>query len=71
MKNFFDRSFFFNMIFFWLFMATILMLIDWKNDVHQFETEAIISYYSVWLLGGFLYAVFNKLLKKVFVRKKS
>lgn len=68
--GFFNRSFWFNLVFFWLFMATILMLIDWRNGIHAFEAYRILDYYLIWLLGGFIYASLNQLLKRWFIRKK-
>jgi hypothetical protein len=56
------RYYIYQGLFFWIFMASLLMFIDWKNGLHNFEFHIVLKYYSLWLAGAILYVALNYLL---------
>lgn len=57
-------------LFFWIFMASLLMLIDWKNGLHNFELQSVLKYYSLWLAGAVLYVTLNYLFLRWLANRK-
>ena len=70
MAKFVDRKFIYLGLFYGIFMALLMMMIDWKNGVHHFESDAVMRYFALWLFGGVIFATLYKLLHGWFNRKK-
>lgn len=64
------RYYIYQGLFFWIFMASILTLIDWKNGIHNFELPIVLRYYALWLGGAVIYVTLNYLFLRWLANRK-
>lgn len=64
LKHIFNRRILFRSVFFGVFMATILLLIDWKNGIIEFSFSSLVNHLLIWLAAGYFIALIQELIER-------
>ena len=64
LKQIFNRRILFRSVFFGVFTATILLLIDWKNGLIEFSFSSLVNYLLIWLAAGYIIALIQELIER-------